>query len=162
MFDKFGVEYPAGRMTWDEVVEMARKMTAERDGISYRGLEMGPGMASGEVTVPLQQLAVNLTDPDTGEVLIDKEPAVAKYLDLMKRIYSIPGIVNPDPEARTDYEFPKKNVAMIVTWIEYLRWGVADPEVAANMEPPSPGPSSRAATGASPARWRSISYWMYR
>lgn len=134
VFDKFGLEYPTERMTWDEVIEMAKQMTAERDGIQYRGLEMGPGMASGEVTVPLQQLAVNLTDPDTGEVLIDKEPAVAKYLELMKRIYSIPGIVNPDSEARKDYEFPKKNVAMIVSWIEYLRWGVGDPDVAANME----------------------------
>lgn len=134
VFDKFGLEYPTERMTWDEVIEMAKQMTAERDGIPYRGLEMGPGMASGEVTVPLQQLAVNLTDPDTGEVLIDKEPAVSKYLELMKRIYSIPGIVNPDPEARKDYEFPKKNVAMIVSWIEYLRWGVGDPDVAANME----------------------------
>lgn len=134
VFDKFGLEYPTERMTWDEVIEMAKQMTAERDGIPYRGLEMGPGMASGEVTVPLQQLAVNLTDPDTGEVLSDKEPAVSKYLELMKRIYSIPGIVNPDPEARKDYEFPKKNVAMIVSWIEYLRWGVGDPDVAANME----------------------------
>ncbi|GIO33908.1 MULTISPECIES: ABC transporter substrate-binding protein [Paenibacillus] len=134
VFDKFGIEYPAERLTWDEVAELAKQMTAERDGVQYRGLEMGPGLASGEVTVPLSQLAVNLTDPDTGEVLIDKEPAVTRYLELMKKIYSIPGIVNEDPEARKDYEFPKKNVGMIVSWIEYLRWGVGDPEVAANME----------------------------
>lgn len=134
VFDKFGVEYPTERLTWDEVVELAKQMTAERDGIQYRGLEMGPGLASGEVTIPLSQLAVNLTDPDTGEVLIDKEPAVTRYLELMKRIYSIPGIFNEDPEARKDYEFSKKNVGMIVSWIEYLRWGVGDPEVAANME----------------------------
>lgn len=134
VFDKFGIEYPTERLTWDEVVELAKQMTAERDGVQYRGLEMGPGLASGEVTVPLSQLAVNLTDPDTGEVLIDKEPAVTRYLELMKKIYSIPGIVNEDPEARKDYEFPKKNVGMIVSWIEYLRWGVGDPEVAANME----------------------------
>lgn len=134
VFDKFGIEYPTERLTWDEVVELAKQMTAERDGVQYRGLEMGPGLASGEVTVPLSQLAVNLTDPDTGEVLIDKEPAVTRYFELMKKIYGIPGIVNEDPEARKDYEFPKKNVGMIVSWIEYLRWGVGDPEVAANME----------------------------
>ncbi|WP_195573036.1 ABC transporter substrate-binding protein [Paenibacillus sp. 1001270B_150601_E10] len=134
VFDKFGIEYPTEQLTWDEVVELAKQMTAERDGVQYRGLEMGPGLASGEVTIPLSQLAVNLTDPDTGEVLIDKEPAVTRYLELMKKIYSIPGIFNEDPEARKDYEFSKKNVGMIVSWIEYLRWGVGDPEVAANME----------------------------
>lgn len=134
VFDKFGIEYPAAQMTWDEVIELAKQMTAERDGVQYRGLEMGPGLASSEVTVPLSQLAVNLTDPETGEVLITQEPAVTKYLELMKRLYSIPGIFNPDPAARKDYEFPKKNVAMVISWIEFLRWGVGDPEAAANME----------------------------
>ncbi|MCM3338543.1 hypothetical protein M3650_07830 [Paenibacillus sp. MER TA 81-3] len=67
-------------------------------------------------------------------MLITQEPAVTKYLELMKRLYSIPGIFNPDPAARKDYEFPKKNVAMVISWIEFLRWGVGDPEAAANME----------------------------
>ncbi|MCM3338544.1 hypothetical protein M3650_07835 [Paenibacillus sp. MER TA 81-3] len=44
----------------------------ERDGIQYRGLEMGPGLASSEVTVPLSQLAVNLTDPETGRCSLRK------------------------------------------------------------------------------------------
>ncbi|MCE5172807.1 extracellular solute-binding protein [Paenibacillus profundus] len=135
VFDKFGIEYPAAQMTWDEVIELAKQMTAERDGVQYRGLEMGPGLASSEVTVPLSQLAVNLTDPETGEVLITQEPAVTKYLELMKRLYSIPGIFNPDPAARKDYEFPKKNVAAfyerkpalppakISTWDKYVDIG---------------------------------------
>lgn len=134
VFDLFGVPYPTEDMTWDDMVDLARKLTGERDGIQYRGLEMGPGFAGFEALVPLKQLNVNLTDPVTGEVLITKEPAVTKYLELMKKFYSIPGIYSEDPEGRKDYSFQKKNVAMIVSWPGYLKWGVGDPEIAKNMD----------------------------
>jgi len=116
------------------MVDLARQLTGERDGIQYRGLEMGPGFSGYEALVPLLELNTNLTDPKTGEVLIDKKPEVTKYLELMKKFYSIPGIYDRDPEARKDYAFGKKNVAMIVSWPGYIKWGIGDPEVAKNMD----------------------------
>lgn len=133
VFDLFGVPYPTGDLTWDDMVDLAKKLTGERDGIQYHELEMGPGFAGTEATVPLKQLNVNLTDPETGEVLITKEPAVTKYLELMKKFYSIPGIYSSDPEVRKDYSFQNKNVAMIVSWPGYIKWGVGDPEVTKNF-----------------------------
>ena len=108
VFDLFGVSYPTEDLTWDAVVDLAKKLTGERDGIQYHGLEMGPGFAGTEALVPLKQLNVYLTDLETGEVLITKEPAVTKYLELMKKFYSIPGIYSDDPEVRKDYSFQNK------------------------------------------------------
>ncbi|MCT1398519.1 extracellular solute-binding protein [Paenibacillus sp. p3-SID867] len=134
VFDLFGVPYPTEDLTWDAMVDLAKKLTGERDGIQYHGLEMGPGFAGTEALVPLKQLNVNLTDPETGEVLITKEPAVTKYLELMKKFYSIPGIYSDDPEVRKDYSFQNKNVAMIVSWPGYIKWGIGDPEIAKHIQ----------------------------
>ncbi|MFE0556555.1 ABC transporter substrate-binding protein [Paenibacillus sp. NPDC058910] len=134
VFDLFGVTYPTGDLTWDDMVDLAKKLTGERDGIQYHGLEMGPGFAGTEALVPLKQLNVNLTDPETGEVLITKEPAIIKYLELMKKFYSIPGIYSDDPEVRKDYSFQNKNVAMIVSWPGYIKWGIGDPEITKHIQ----------------------------
>ncbi|WP_018757486.1 ABC transporter substrate-binding protein [Paenibacillus terrigena] len=126
VFDKFGIPYPKENLTWDDIVDLSKKLTGERDGMQYHGFEFG---AYGEALVPLKQFSVNLTDPDTGEVLIDKSPEVTKYLELMKRIYSIPGLYNKE-----SYQFPKGNVGMIVTWPQYLMWGIGDADIVKNVD----------------------------
>lgn len=37
LFDKFGVPYPKDGMTWDDVYDMAKRMTRTEDGVLYRG-----------------------------------------------------------------------------------------------------------------------------
>jgi multiple sugar transport system substrate-binding protein len=37
LFDKFGVAYPKDGMTWDDMYELAKKMTRTEGGIQYRG-----------------------------------------------------------------------------------------------------------------------------
>ncbi|ALS29056.1 ABC transporter substrate-binding protein [Paenibacillus sp. 32O-W] len=110
IFDKFGVEYPRDEMTWDEVLDLAKQMTAERDGVKYRGLEFG-------VDAPLLQLSVTKTDPESGDVLLTKEPKFTQYMELMKKYYEIPGMI--DPEATG---FAEKTVAMSVNWHGFLTW----------------------------------------
>ncbi|MDQ8737633.1 extracellular solute-binding protein [Paenibacillus sp. LHD-38] len=112
IFDKFGVEYPREDMTWDEVIDLAKKMTAEREGVKYRGLDFG-------APAPLLQLSVTHTDPDSGEVLLTKDPKFTKYMELMKKYYEIPGIID-DPEAPSSFE--NKTVAMSVNWHGFLTW----------------------------------------
>lgn len=41
VFDKFGVSYPQNGLNWDQVYEMAQKMTRTEGGIQYRGLTFG-------------------------------------------------------------------------------------------------------------------------
>ncbi len=40
VFDLFGVNYPEDGMNWEEVIELAEKVTGERNGIEYQGLYM--------------------------------------------------------------------------------------------------------------------------
>ncbi|MCQ6563921.1 ABC transporter substrate-binding protein [Paenibacillus mendelii] len=144
VFDKFGIPYPQGNLTWDDIVDLSKKLTGERDGMVYRGFEFG---GYGEALVPLKQFSVNLTDPDTGEVLIDKLPEVTKYLELMKRIYSIPGMYSKE-----SYQFPKGNVGMIVTWPQYLMWGIGDADIVKNVDA-APLPSWPELPGVSPTSY---------
>ncbi|WP_274363001.1 ABC transporter substrate-binding protein [Paenibacillus thermotolerans] len=111
IFDKFGVQYPTENMTWDETLDLAKKLTAERDGIKYRGLEFG-------VDAPLLQLSVTKTDPESGEVLLTKDPKFTKYMELMKKYYEIPGMNDPEPQGW----FGEKTVAMSVNWHGLLTW----------------------------------------
>ncbi len=115
IFDLFGVPYPEEAMTWTETFDLAARMTGERDGVYYRGLEMEI------VTEPLAQLSVNMTDPETGEVLITTDPAFTKFMDLMEQFYRIPGLYNEDPETRNQ-EFAQKTVAMHISWHGFLTW----------------------------------------
>lgn len=73
-----GVEYPTDHMTWDEAIELAGQLTAERNGVQYRGLEMG------SCTFPLKQLSVTLTDPKTGNVQLTEKPEFTQYMELLK------------------------------------------------------------------------------
>ncbi|GIO65900.1 ABC transporter substrate-binding protein [Paenibacillus cookii] len=102
VFDKFGVDYPVDGMTWDEVIDLAGKVTGERDGVKYRGL------ATNSLSQAMTQLSANGTDPQTGEPQFSKNPAFGKFLNLTKRIASIPGNWEPDIE----YDFKKGDVAM--------------------------------------------------
>ncbi|GIP25835.1 hypothetical protein J23TS9_09650 [Paenibacillus sp. J23TS9] len=122
IFDLFGIPYPTETMTWDQAFDLAKKMTGQRNGISYLGLELGGYGNTGDgAAVPIKELAVNKTDPDTGEVLITKDPAFTKYLELMKKYYSIPGVRSE--EAKNGELFGQKQAAMTVTWTAYFVHG---------------------------------------
>jgi ABC-type glycerol-3-phosphate transport system substrate-binding protein len=38
IFDKFGVPYPKDNMTWDEAIELGKKLTRTEAGVNYIGL----------------------------------------------------------------------------------------------------------------------------
>ncbi len=94
IFDYFGVSYPTDGMTWDEVIDLAERVTGNIDGVTIRGLSV-PGI------YPLEQLSAHGTDPETGEVLFTQEPAFAQWLNLVERIKTIPG--NYAPETTGDF-----------------------------------------------------------
>ncbi|GGD66271.1 ABC transporter substrate-binding protein [Paenibacillus nasutitermitis] len=134
IFDLFGVPYPDPdkSMTWDELLSLAAKMTAERDGKKYVGLEFGWGSMDSDATVALNELALNKTDPDTGEVLITKDPGFTKYFDWMKKFYSIPGIVGEHTKGKS--LFSMKQAAMSVNWNGILTGDWGDKEFKKNMD----------------------------
>ncbi len=89
IFDLFGVDYPTDDMTWEEVIELARQVTGERDGVQYRGLHPGlPGLFD----FMLRQVEdAQLVDPETHEPMIEQNEAFKMYLQRLEVVYSIPG-----------------------------------------------------------------------
>lgn len=129
VFDKLGKEYPDPDvpMTWDEVIELSREMTREMGGEQYIGLQGGPGAALG-------QLGARRTDPDTGEVLVEKDPKFKKYFDLVESYYSIPGLDNPELSDNPFVE--EQTAAMVIASNNYFSWGWGnpDPESISNID----------------------------
>lgn len=108
IFDKFGVPYPTDGMTWDDITDLARQVTGQRDGIAYRGLVFN----AFQTTVPLMQLSAQGVGRD-GSVNFASNPDFAKYYELMRKIRDIPGNYPPESEAT----FANQQVAMLVTSI---------------------------------------------
>lgn len=117
IFDLLGESYPSDDMTWKETISLASKMTREIDGVQYRGLDFADD-------VLLSQFSVNATDPETGDVLIQKEPEFAQYLDLYKDFIDIPGLFNEDDQIfDNDHRFTSdRNTAMLMVNSQAITW----------------------------------------
>ncbi|MBO0994745.1 ABC transporter substrate-binding protein [Bacillus sp. SD088] len=116
IFDMFGVDYPKDDMTWDEIIDLAAKLTGEKNGVHYYGLQIP------YASIMLDQRGVPKVDPETDEPTYTSEkymPLYQEYLRKMERVYSIPGNV---PEGDDDRDpsigpfFGDRNVAMNPIW----------------------------------------------
>lgn len=121
VFDKLGKDYPDPDvpMTWKELMELTKEMTQKVGDEQYIGLDGGPGASLGE-------RAPRATDPETGEVLVEQEPAYKMYLELMEEYYNIPGIDNTDPEQSAFVEL--QTAAMTIASNNYFSWGWGNPD----------------------------------
>ncbi|MEK3889904.1 hypothetical protein [Bacillus sp. FSL K6-3431] len=70
-------------MKWQQVIDLAAKMTKERNGVQYVGLTHGPFAGFVPDECPLSENVANMTDPETGEVIIQENPLLRKYFDLI-------------------------------------------------------------------------------
>ncbi|GIN71101.1 hypothetical protein J14TS2_15760 [Bacillus sp. J14TS2] len=114
IFDLFGEDYPSNNMTWTEALELGKRLTGERNGVFYRGLDLD------KVEAPLMQLSVNKTDPETGELLLD-QPEFTKYFELLDQIIAMQG--DSDGEHFDRERFPEEQTtAMLVKFVQGLNW----------------------------------------
>lgn len=84
IFDRFGVAYPKDGITWDEAVEVAKKLTREEGGVKYRGLE--PDFPYRVASA----LELGMIDTKTDKASVNND-GWKKVFELLKSIYSIPG-----------------------------------------------------------------------
>jgi multiple sugar transport system substrate-binding protein len=85
LFDKFGVNYPTNGMTWDQVYELAQKMTRNEGGVQYLGFsELLNYLASGN------QMSQGYVDPKTGKATLNNDNW-RKFVDNFARFHRIPG-----------------------------------------------------------------------
>lgn len=113
IFDKFGVEYPTEKqLTWDEVLEIAAKLTRTENGVQYVGLSVDnlTGLAKG--------LGLPYLDRETGNAALDT-PEWLRIFELNKLIFEIPGYVTPEGTWNwgRDHFMKDQTIAMRVTWL---------------------------------------------
>ncbi len=85
IFDRFGVEYPSDRLTWDDVYDMAVVLTREEDGVQYKGFQY-----QNQHMVWKNQLALPVTDPETNKTLVNSD-GWKQWVKIMGDFYRIPG-----------------------------------------------------------------------
>src|SRR5690625_3087700 len=83
IFDAFGVPYPTDNMTWDEIIELGKQLSGERDGVQYHGLWPGRDQ--------LSQVSATILDPETDEPNILENKELRTFLERQQAIFNIPG-----------------------------------------------------------------------
>lgn len=111
IFDLFGVDYPTDGMTWPEVIDLAKEVTGERDGVQYQGLQIAGG---GHLALTQVMGDEQLIDPETDEVLWVDNPYVKDYLEMIEEVNSIPGNVLPE---ESDAWIEDQTLAMQTLWL---------------------------------------------
>ncbi|MCR2804672.1 ABC transporter substrate-binding protein [Paenibacillus soyae] len=119
IFDKFGVPYPSDEpQTWEEWLELGRKLTVQDNGVQYLGIDLGgPGNL-------VRSLDVGNVDLSTGRSALS-DPAWTQVYDLLRKQYEIPGFIGPENEIVYDR----------VTFMEERRLAIR-PSFLANMVGP--------------------------
>lgn len=114
IFDKFGVDYPKDGMTYDEIYELAKRLTRVEGEKTYKGYQQHPGLYM--TYNQLSQSPLSLTE-DKADL---STPEWKKQVDNLRRFYEIPA-----NQFTSVDDFPKGNMAMsvhvtekIVQWYE--------------------------------------------
>jgi multiple sugar transport system substrate-binding protein len=84
VFDKFGIAYPKDGMTWENAIDLSKKLTRQVDGVSYRGLDP-EGVA--RMSFPL---SLNIIEAKTNKVLVNSDP-YKKLFEMAGSVYATPG-----------------------------------------------------------------------
>ncbi|MFC3768493.1 ABC transporter substrate-binding protein [Paenibacillus sp. GCM10012303] len=106
LFDRFGVPYPKDGMTWEETIELTRKLTRTEGGVVYRGFDPD---------LPFR------TASAIGQPIIDGEKHVStvtnekwkQIFQMYNTIYEIPGYKEKFVNPNNFGEFTKGNLAML-------------------------------------------------
>ncbi|MBD2862239.1 ABC transporter substrate-binding protein [Paenibacillus oceani] len=76
LFNKFGVPFPKDGMTWDEIMELNKKLTRVENGVQYYGFTHSPFH-----TLRLSPFSVPSADPATGAPAINKDERWKTFFD---------------------------------------------------------------------------------
>ncbi|GAA3404722.1 ABC transporter substrate-binding protein [Paenibacillus hodogayensis] len=109
IFDKFAVPYPKDNMTWDEVVELAKRVQRVDGGTAYTGLGLGTSQYMYEQSAlhyQNKQRKVDLSNPLFG-----------KIFHIYQKAYNV---IGKDPLGNVDAFMKDKNVAMFAGHVGVL------------------------------------------
>ncbi|MDF2724453.1 MAG: transporter substrate-binding protein [Paenibacillus sp.] len=108
IFDKFGVPYPKDGMFWNDVMELAKKVSRVEGGTAYYGYDID---SLHRISFPL---SLTVIDIKTNKASINTDQW-RKVFQLGKDIYSIAGNNPPTPSGGTSRFMKDRNQAMVGT-----------------------------------------------
>lgn len=108
IFDKFAVSYPEDGLTWEEVTEIAKRVTVVENESHYRGLD------TDSIQRMLFPLSLNIVEARTNKVLVNSEPYKLAF-ETAKAFHSIPGNEFDTSVKAVDRFLVDRNLAMLAT-----------------------------------------------
>lgn len=157
IFDILGVEYPEDGLTWEEIVELAKDLTQEANGVQYRGFDLD---------VPYDaytQFSENAIDPETDEVLIAQSEAYRRHLELVGDVVAIPGNYPEDDPASLLHNwgslFTEGEVAMYAdrtNYMDHKNFDIATYPVWEGYEGINPEPNAGAYAVTAPSEHKEV------
>lgn len=85
IFDRFGVPYPKDGSTWEDIYELAKKLTRQDGGIQYRGIAAGPSNL-----VAVNQFSLGFVDPKTNRAVFQTD-RWKTFMDTLAPLFMLPG-----------------------------------------------------------------------
>lgn len=85
IFDKFGVEYPKDGLNWDQLKELARRLSRTDAGVKYNGLVM-----SSSANIVLNQYSAAYLDPTTKKSIFTTDNFKNAF-ELLTSVAKVPG-----------------------------------------------------------------------
>lgn len=85
IFDKFGAPYPTNGMTWDELYDLAKRVTRTDNGVAYRGLDFQDNSM-----IQYNPLSLPYVDSVTQLASVNND-GWKRWFTNMKRFHEIPG-----------------------------------------------------------------------
>jgi multiple sugar transport system substrate-binding protein len=110
IFDKFGVDYPKNGMTYDEIYEIAKKLTRVDGEVTYKGFSQNPGHYMNYNQLSLSPLSLS---EDKASM---SSPEWKNVVDNLRRFYDIPANQFDTVETFAT----KANIAMAVATVDHL------------------------------------------
>lgn len=120
LFNRFGVPYPKDGMTWEESIELAKRLTANDQGITYSGMQFG------NLYDPKSQLNEHYIDPATGKSAVNT-PGWKTVFETLGKMHQIPGNAKDSNPSKMFTEkrlalFPDGNRVAAYSAIADLNW----------------------------------------
>lgn len=108
LFDKFGVDYPKDRITWDEFLDLSQKLTRQDGGVQYIG-----GAPNSALNLVRQYGASNFDDKDERAVMTTE--GHQQVFTLLQKFFQIPDLIQGNTYLPTNIN--SGTIAMQTNWI---------------------------------------------
>jgi len=112
IFNKFAAPYPTDGMTWEQITELARKVTRSDGGVQYIGIDPGTARTFS------RGYSLPTFDEKTRKPVLDSD-GYRKMFTLLQKMYSIPGYIGPNNKYAygIDYFIKDQKLAMFPSWL---------------------------------------------